>query len=282
MRRIIAALLCLAGCSPAPRTASDAPRWAVYYDDKLPAEAFEEMEVVVFDRRHHPDLAPLQGKTQVLAYVSIGEVYHDVPERKQLEKADAILFQNDTWKSYAVDTTSPLWKKLVLKYVEDAAKQGFDGVMLDTIDSPLHWTRTKAPTRQEEMQKAAVALIQAIRERHPHFKIMLNRGFELLPEVGHSIDFILAESILIDGDVSTGHFDYFPANSYTQAAEQLHHVVALAPHLQVFTLDYWDQDDVKGLERIYDAQRAQGFVPYVTTRDLRTFTPEPLATSHAS
>lgn len=282
MRRIIAALLCLAGCSPVPPKPVDTSRWAVYYDDKLPAEAFEEMEVVVFDRRHHPKLEPLKGKTSVLAYVSIGEVYPDVPERKQLEKDDALLFQNDTWKSYAVDITSPTWKKLVLDYVDDAQKKGFDGVMLDTIDSPLHWAKTKAPTRQQDMQKAAVALIQAIRERHPHFKIMLNRGFELLPEVGHSIDFILAESILVNSNVSAGHFGYFSANDYNQAAEQLHHVVALAPHLQVFTLDYWDQDDVKGLERIYDAQRAQGFVPYVTTHDLRTFTPEPLATSHAS
>ena len=108
---------------------------------------------------------------------------------------------------------------------------------------------------------------------------MVNRGFSILPSVSGDIDYILAESIMSHPDVSTGQFVLFPALVTNQVAEQLRRVVALAPQLQVFTLDYWNQDDVKGLERIYASQRTQGFVPYVSTPDLARFTPEPRATT---
>jgi uncharacterized protein (TIGR01370 family) len=276
MKQLVAALLCLAGCAPAPRPTA-INHWAVYYDDALPASAFKSMDLVVFDRRHYPKFDSLKGKTIVLAYVSIGEVYDDVPERKRLEKEKSILNQNDRWKSHVVDVTSPVWRKLVMGYVDDAAKKGFDGVMLDTIDSPLYWADTIEPQRVEAMRAAASSLITGIRAAHPNMKIMVNRGFSILPVVATDIDYILAESIMTNTNVSSGQFVLFPPHSTDQVARQLRHVVALAPQLQVFTLDYWNQDDVKGLERIYASQRAEGFTPYVTTPDLTRFTPEPSA-----
>jgi uncharacterized protein (TIGR01370 family) len=211
----------------------------------------------------------------VLGYVSIGEVYDDAPEMKALKAKGALLPHSDIWSSYIVDITSPEWQPIVLKYVDDVAAQGFDGVMLDTVDSPLYWAQTQAPKRLEAMQDAAVELIHAIHKAHPAMKIMLNRGFSVLPRVAQDIDYALAESIMVNTDVSTGQFELFPASTYIQVAEQLHEAGVIAPHLKVFTLDYWDQDDVKGLATIYSVQRAQGFIPYVTSTDLRTFTPEP-------
>lgn len=273
--RVIAAFLCLSGCGPAPRPSADIRHWAVYYDDALPAKSFKHLDLVVFDRRHHPKLEALKGKTEMLAYVSIGEVYDDVPERKQLEAKKAILYQNDKWGSHAVDVTSPEWRKLVLGYVADAEKKGFDGVMLDTIDSPLHWAETKEKERLKEMRAGAVRLIRQIRQRHPKMKIMVNRGFAILPEIARDIDYVLAESIYTKTDDSTGQFGLVSPMTYAQVAEQLRGATAIARQLQVFTLDYWKPDDVKGLERIYAAQRAQGFIPYVTTPDLRSLTPIP-------
>jgi uncharacterized protein (TIGR01370 family) len=274
-KQSLAALLCLVGCTPTPRPPGDIKHWAVYYDDALPASAFKGMDLVIFDRRYHPKFESLKGKAHVLAYVSAGEVYDDVPERKILAKSKVLLGQNPRWKSHAVDLTSPEWREMVLDYVDDAVKRGFDGVMLDTLDSPLHWAETKAPERLDTMREAAASLVAGIRLRHPKVKIMVNRGFTVLPAIAPDIDYVLAESILTNTDVSTGQFSMFSPNTYHQAATQLHRVVALAPHLQVLTLDYWNQDDVNGLESIYAMQRASGFVPYVTTPDLKRYTPEP-------
>ena len=172
-----------------------------------------------------------------------------------------------------MDITSPIWQAMVLAYVDDAASKGFDGVMLDAIDSPLYWAEKNAPKKLDLMQAHAATLIHAIHKAHPSMKIMLNRGFSLLPLVAYEIDYVLAESIMINTDLSTRQFTPFSPNTYNEAVAQLQHAVALAPHLRVFTLDYWNQDDGKGLEHIYTTQRAQGFTPYVTTPDLRRFTP---------
>ncbi|MES2984663.1 MAG: endo alpha-1,4 polygalactosaminidase [Pseudomonadota bacterium] len=274
LKQALTALLCLTGCTPLTRTGTDMQAWAVYYDTKLPASAFSSMDLVVFDRRSYPKFKELKGDTLVLAYVSMGEVYDDVPEKDILKGKKLLLSQHPVWKSHAVDLTSPIWRNMVLSYVDDAASKGFDGVMLDTVDAPLHWAEVNAPGRVDAMREGAAMLIHAIRAKHPKMKIMLNRGFSVLTDVAPDIDYVLAESILANTNVSTGHFELFPPKTVAEVAKKLQNVVALAPHLQVFTLDYWYQDDARGLERIYAMQRAQGFIPYVTLPDLQHFTPE--------
>jgi polysaccharide biosynthesis protein PelA len=107
---------------------------------------------------------------------------------------------------------------------------------------------------------------------------MVNRGFDILPLVADDIHYVLAESILTHTDETSGQFAFFSSQTTSQVAAQLHRVAARTPQLQILTLDYWNMDDVNGLERIYAAHRAAGFVPYVTTPDLTTYTPEPART----
>jgi hypothetical protein len=47
------------------------------------------------------------------------------------------------------------------------------------------------------------------------------------------------------------------------------------PKLRLFSLDYWSPDDHKGIARIYAQERANGFIPYVGTRDLTKIVIEP-------
>lgn len=239
-------------------------------------------DLVLFDLRHHPQLAALKGKTILLAYVSIGETAGDAEEKALLENKGLILAENPTWGSHVVDITEETWKNIVLARVREAERQGFDGVMLDTVDSPFYWAKTKHPSRERDFKHAAIALIQEIRTNHPTMKIMLNRGFEILPSVAQQIDYVLAESILLESNDSAGQISSFLPKTYADIASKLQQTVYATPHLRVFTLDYWNPDDVHGLARIYAIQRAHGFIPYVTTRDLTHFTPEPLFPPHAA
>ena len=275
-KQLAAMLLCLTGCST-PSQPGAITHWAAYYDDALPAEAFEKLDLVVFDRTHYPAFETLKGETIVLAYISIGEVHGDTADQKLLEEQKLILEHNKTWNSYVVDVTAATWRQLVLGKVDDAIAKGFDGVMLDTADSPLYYARTKAPERLNDVREALISLIKTMRAEHPTLKIMVNRGFVILPQLTEDIDYVLAESIHTNTNVSTGQFWLNPRNTYAEVAKQLHDLGALAPRLKIFTLDYWNMDDVNGLERIYAVQRKQGFIPYVTTPDLRTFTPEPVS-----
>ncbi|NBV79638.1 MAG: hypothetical protein EBR62_07240, partial [Verrucomicrobia bacterium] len=75
----------------------------------------------------------------------------------------------------------------------------------------------------------------------------------------------------------------FPANAEYRAipSQSAWQVNALRqaklsnPKLRVFTLDYWDPADTAGLKDLYRRQRAQGFVPYVSTPLLDTIIGEP-------
>lgn len=283
MRKWLTLLLCCIGCAPAIKpAANENERWAIYYDKKVPAEMFKNYDLVVFDRTYYPDFKKLKGKTTVLAYVSAGEVHDTQPVYKTLVKKNALLGKQEHWNSYIVDLGVPEWRDAVLAQVDDAMKKGFDGVMLDTIDSPIVTAAKKSPKAELQAQADAVKLIVEIRLHYPHAKLMLNRGFSILPVVAPAIDYALAESTLVQTDISTGQSSFFPPNSYQFVIGKLEEARMRAPGLKIYTLDYWNQDDVQGLHKIYATQRAQGFSPYVSTLDLRHYTPEPVDARNAS
>ena len=275
LKHWLLALFCCASCTPAPKAPTEIKSWAVYYDSKLPAEDFASFDVVVFDRRYHPPLKPLKHKVTLLAYVSAGEMHGDSPRVAELRKEGAVLADNKQWKSHVMDLTSARWRSVVMDEVDDALKQGFDGVMLDTLDSTLDVAQKQDPKLGAATEAAAVQLIRDIRARHPHIRLMLNRGLKLLPDVSGQLDFILAESILAETNVSSGQSKLFPPNTYRQVAGLLQDAQVRSPQLKIVTLDYWDPDDVQGIRQLYAIQRAHGFVPYVATPDLRRLILEP-------
>ena len=281
LKQTMTMVLCLGGCSHPPPPKLPPPelkRWAAYYDSKRPAEVFADLDLVVFDLKHHPKLKPLKHKVITLAYVSIGEVHGDDPDRKLLAEKGNILMKNEEWGSYVVDITQSQWQEMVIRQVDKAMTEGFDGVMLDTVDSPLYWTQQHLPDCLAETRASAVKLIHDIRAKYPNKKIMLNRGFEILPEAGPDLDYVLAESILAYKDKFTGQPTLESPKAYADAVEQLHTVLSRNRQLQILTLDYWNMTDENGVAEIYRMQRESNFVPYVTTRDLKHFHPEP---SHA-
>lgn len=275
MRKWLALLLCCFGCAPHSAQEAKTERWAVYYDKKLPAKAFKGYDLVVFDRLYYPDFKVLKGKTTVLGYVSIGEIHPDKPIKEMLEKEHAIIGHQKHIGTDVVDIGSKAWRDVVFAEIDDVMKKGFDGVMLDTVDSPIYYAQQKSAKLGDKAQRDAFFLIREIRLRYPHAKIMLNRGFDILPAVAPYLDYALAESTLVQTDVSSGQFKLFPPNTYYLSVSRLEEARNTAPQLKIYTLDYWNQDDVQGLRHIYAMQRARGYSPYVSTPDLRRHTPEP-------
>ena len=283
LKHYMTALACMVGsaCTPVAKAppaqhSANKERWAVYYAKELPASTFKDYDLVVFDRLYYPDdFKSLQPKTTVLAYVSIGEVHGDTDEHKLLDAQKALIGTRTKWNSYPVDITSLTWAKMVSAQVEDALAKGFDGVMFDTVDTALHLADMESPEKGQKAQDAAIGLIASIKKAHPGAKIMLNRGFEILVRVAPALDYALGESMLAETDISSGQSKVFPANTYQSTASRLLEARRANPRLKLYTLDYWDQKDVDGLQKLYAIQRARGFHPYVTTPDLRKHTPEP-------
>ncbi len=270
-----ALLFCLMLCA-APAFAAP-EKWVVYYNDKLPAEAFMGYDLVVFDGQHHPPLAPLKEKGKiVLGYLSLGEAENYRPYFKELKKKKLLLAANPHWKGhYYIDIRKAAWREYVVETLIPALlEKGFDGVMFDTIDSPLY-TETVDPKRYDGMREAAIQLIEIVRARFPNIKIMLNRGFEILPDVAPDIDMFMAESIYTDWRTGKKTASFVPETTHTYYMDTIRAAQAKAPLLKIYSIDYWPPKDTDGVKNIYAKQREYGFVPYVSVPNLQNIVAEP-------
>lgn len=252
-------------------------RWAVYYAAAAPAEAFLSYDLVVFDPDAHPALPPLieRGVT-VLGYVSVGEVATYRRYFEVLRTQELLLDENPNWPgSFAVDLRDPRWTaRLVTEIIPAILKQGFHGIFIDTLDQPLHLEAT-SPSKFKGMRKGAVELIREVRRRFPGMVIMVNRGYEILPQIASSIDIALGESVRTTYDFANKRYRRLSNDDYTWQAQWLRKAKTAAPRLQLLTLDYWDPSDTAGIATIYAQQRAEGFVPYVATIELNRLISEP-------
>ncbi len=104
---------------------------------------------------------------------------------------------------------------------------------------------------------------------------MMNRGYELLPEVEGHIDILLAESFFTDYDFDTKVYSKVPSDLYQEQLLIIKAAKTRQPNLRVFTLDYWNPEDAKGIAQIYSEQRGNGFSPYVATIELDRIVKKP-------
>ena len=251
--------------------------WVVYYSDKETTEAFSSYRLLVLDSLYHPPLEPLKAQDKIiLGYISLGEVEEHRSYFKEVKKEGILLMENKTWKgSYFVDLRDKRWARRI---VEDLAQailhQGFDGLFLDTLDNPGYLEDTN-PNRFKGMRAAAVNLLRTLREHYPNIPIMLNRAYDLYPDGGQYVDMILGESVFADYNFETKKYGLVKTELYLQQVDILKKAKTQFPHLQIYTLDYWNPEDPKGIKRIYTEQRKNGFMPYVATIQLNQLVPEP-------
>jgi uncharacterized protein (TIGR01370 family) len=251
--------------------------WAAYYAADGPVAPLAAFDLLVFDGDRHPPLSPLvdRGKT-VIGYLSVGEVENTRAHFADVKNEGILLHENENWKgSYLVDVRDPRWsKRIVEQLVPEMLRRGFHGIFLDTVDNAPHLERTD-PRRFRGMTDAMANLIRTIRLHYPQTKLIMNRGFEILPQVEQHIDMVLAESIFADYDFATRTYKLVPQNQYQELVKVLQTAKQRRPQLTVLTLDYWNPDDAAGITRIYSAQRANGFHPYVATVELDRIIEEP-------
>ena len=135
---------------------------ALFYAPNLPVELLSQYQRVIVeaDNVKPEELTALhQGGASVLAYLSIGEI---APSRKWYKsvKPAWILGKNRVWDSEIMDLTNPEWRHFIIEeLVAPLAKQGYDGLFLDTLDSfQLIATTDEARNQQAE------ALTQTLNE----------------------------------------------------------------------------------------------------------------------
>jgi polysaccharide biosynthesis protein PelA len=249
--------------------------WAVYYGSESDPGPLSGYDLLVFDPGAHPPLEPLRNaKRQLLAYISVGEV---ASSREYFtETAPYRLTENPDWPgSYGLDVRDRRWQSIVPERIAPAAlSTGFTGFFLDTADTAIELER-REPDRYAGMKAATIDLIRRLRKTFPRAPIMLNRGYELLPEAGSLLTYVLGESVYHTWDFAAKRYVPVAPAAYAEQVRTLRAAAEQFPGLQVLTLDYCDPRDTRKVQQIYRVQRANGFVPYVSAIELNRIHPEP-------
>lgn len=276
-------LLSICAVLPSHANSKENEKFAVYYSDKESVERFKDYDLLVFDGGHHPSLQALSesGKT-LLGYISLGEVEKTSPYYEVLRRDGALLKQNENWKGYGVDLRKPIWQKAVIEsIIPGLLRDGFNGIFIDTLDTPLDLER-RDPKKYAGTTQAAVNLIKAIRMHFPNIKIMVNRGYEALPKIAPYIDMELGESVRNTYNFNKKTYGSVSESDYALQIKWLREAQAINKNLKIYTLDYADKTDSKRITEIYKIQRENGFIPYVTTIALNEVVDEDSAAKGAN
>jgi len=250
-------------------------RWAAYYSEAQPPEGFEGFQLLILDSDYHPPLAALTKVHSLLGYISIGEVEQTRSHFNSAKAQGVLLGENQNWKgSFFVDARNAWWRERVKILTRQTLKQGFQGVFLDTVDD-AEYLEDKDPAAFRGMKDAMAQLILEVRREFPAILIAVNRGYAILPKVASSVDFVLGESVFSDYDFASKSYRRVPQDLYADQVRILKSAKERNPRLTILTLDYWNPKDKAGVTRIYNAERANGFSPYVSTVELNTIVREP-------
>lgn len=252
-------------------------KFVIYYSDEHSDNEFSGYDVIVFDRENHPYINNLKSKGKIiLGYVSGSELDSNRDNFDDLKRRFKPLKENEIWKgSFIVDIRSVEWTAHIIEnIIPDMIRKGFSGIFIDTLDS-IEELEASDPDKYNGMIYAAVNMIKTIRMHYPNIKIMVNRGYKILPHVANDIDYVLAESTMATHDFETGKSSMVDKEIYQEYVDKAKELRKISPHLQIMTVDYWDMDDIDGVRDIYLKHRENAFIPYVTTVNLEKLHHQP-------
>ena len=259
---------------PSPDTAL---RWGIDYGATTDPALARACALLVLEPHHARPIAPLRGPGSILlGYVSFGEVERSRLYFAALDKAGALSAANPNWPDARLaDLRHPAWRAAVLdRLVPAILALGYDGIFIDTMDNAEAMER-QDPVANTGMVAAGATLIAAVRARFPKIRIMLNRGYALLPDVAPKIDYLLGEAMASRWNFAAKRYELLSESDWAWQAGRLRAARARNPALALMTLDYWNPADTTQIAALYARERAAGFSPYVATLALDRLMPEP-------
>ena len=240
---------------------------AVLYSKKVPVPELCMYDIVIIDP--YSNFNPkdyCNSLSQPFAYVSLGEVSVSAPYIKDI-KPSWIMATNKAWDNNKVmNQTKPEWQQFFLdKLIEPLWQQGYRGFFLDTLDS--YQLASADPKQQRQQVVAMVKIIKEIKTRHPDAKIILNRGFPLLPEAHADVYAVLIESLYNGWYQEQGKYLQTPAKEHAQLFEEINKIRAM--NLPIIIVDYLPPGEKNKAKVLSNQLAQQGFIPWITDQSLQ-------------
>ena len=249
------------------------PTVAFFYGAHPPLRDLQAFDIAVVEPDHVAEprkqaRAAADGTHELFAYVSLGEVQ---PSRKYYSRlpAGTLRTDNPAWGSKVIDQNGPGWREFFLsQIIAPLWDQGWRGFFIDTLDSYQLFCTTDAERAQQT--QALIGTLRELKQRYPQARLMLNRGFELLPEIAPLVESVAVESLYQGFDASRNQYRPVPQSDRDWLLAQMR-TVGDRYHLPVISIEYVAPDKPSSREqaRTTAAQvRALGFVPWVANGGL--------------
>lgn len=235
---------------------------AFFYGRSVPVNLLSHYKQVVVEPENMNNLDDLHaGGTTVYAYISIGEIHPTRPWYAEIPKK-WFLGRNAEWGSNVVDLTKEEWHDyLINNYLAKLWEKGYRGFFLDTLDS--YQKSVVAPDGRLRQEKALTSLIKRIHQQFPGVKLILNRGFEILPEVAQYAVALTAESLFEGWDQAKQSYTKVTESDRNWLLEKLRQARDQYG-LQIIIIDYVDPKQRELARNTAKRISDLGFTPWVT------------------
>ncbi len=249
------------------------PRWSIafHYGAAPPLDTLRAFDTVVVDPDHVTDptihRTRSRGASELFAYVSIGEIH---PGRSYAADAPARLFvgRNAAWGGRIVDQSHPEWPRFfVERMIAPLWERGYRGVFLDTMDAWLAIAPEGAPRAAQEDGLARA--IEAAAARFPGLKLIVNRGFEVLPRIAPHVSAVAAESLFRGWNPTVRRYEDVGDADREWLLARLESVRS-GLGKPVIAIDYLPAGRRDAMRETAARIAALGIVPYVTDAELST------------
>ena len=249
-----------------PQAAHATPAVALHYGNSIPLSEFKTFDIVVVEPDHGHD--PVQHRTsgsELYAYVSVAEVqpsrpyYADIPAAWKMAR-------NGHWNSVVLDQTPEAWPDFFAnRVVAPLWERGYKGFFLDTLDS----YRLAERFDEKAQQDGLVRVIETLHRRFPGIRLILNRGFEIVPRVQGKIEMVAAESLYRGWNAGTQRYEEVKAEDSAWILAQLR-TIQERDRLPVLAIDYAPPHDRALARETARRIQAHGIIPWVGDSQLHT------------
>jgi len=202
---------------------------------------------------------------RLFAYVSIGEVTSGRPYFSRMP-SEWLRGDNRNWQSHVIDQAAVGWPQFfVEQIIAPLHQKGYRNFFLDTLDS--YQLLATTPEARLQQEQGMVEAIRQLKVRYPDAKLIINRGFEILPQINELVVAVAAESLFQSWDnVKKQYVPVSGADRQWLISELSR--VRDQYRLPVIVIDYVSPADRLLARDVARQIRDLGFVPWVTNGDL--------------
>ena len=194
--------------------------------------------MVILDADHHAPLSSYPPGCLKLASLNIGEAEDHRPYWARASSAPYIVEEDKDQEGAArVDFRDPEWQGILDEEVSRRLAEGFQGLLLDGIDS-VPALEEKSAGQFEGIRDALTHWLNKLRRQHPDL-ILLAKGSEALEIAAPYVDGYVTEGIYSSWDPASRRVRRTTREERDERLDQVGNALAVAPH-PVFTVEYAD------------------------------------------